>query len=84
MPLFFKKKIKIIRFIRKIRFIVLEKHYISVKGDEMKVLRTSHQFDGELKRVTRAYFWTEKGALLHAKSLNTDKAWEVYDYLKNC
>lgn len=22
-----------------------------------------------------------KGALLHAKSLNTDKAWEVYDYL---
>lgn len=75
------KKIKIIRFIRKIRFIVLGKHYISVKGDEMKVLRTSHQFDGELKRVSRAYFWTEKGALLHAKSLNTDKAWEVYDYL---
>lgn len=60
---------------------VLGKHYISVKGDEMKVLRTSHQFDGELKRVSRAYFWTEKGALLHAKSLNTDKAWEVYDYL---
>lgn len=27
------------------------------------------------------YLWTEKGALLHAKSLNTDKAWEVYDYL---
>lgn len=26
-------------------------------------------------------FWTEKGALLHAKSINTDKAWEVYDYL---
>ena len=23
----------------------------------------------------------KKGALLHAKSLNTDKAWEVYDYL---
>ncbi len=22
-----------------------------------------------------------KGALLHAKSLNTDKAWEVYDWL---
>ena len=25
--------------------------------------------------------WTEKGALLHAKSLNTDKAWAVYDWL---
>lgn len=23
----------------------------------------------------------KKGALLHAKSLNTDKAWEVYEYL---
>lgn len=59
----------------------LEKHYIAVEGDEMRQLKTSHQFDGELKRVSRAYFWTEKGALLHAKSLNTDKAWEVYDYL---
>ncbi len=26
-------------------------------------------------------FGQKKGALLHAKSLNTDKAWEVYDYL---
>lgn len=60
---------------------VLEKHYIAVSGEEMRSLRTSHQFDGELKRVSRVYFWTEKGALLHAKSLNTDKAWEVYDYL---
>ena len=60
---------------------VQEKHFISVSGEEMGALRTSHQFDGKLKRVSRAYFWTEKGALLHAKSLNTDKAWEVYDYL---
>lgn len=60
---------------------VLGKHYISVMGDEMKVLRTSHQNDGEFKRVSKAYLWTEKGALLHAKSLNTDKAWQVYDYL---
>ena len=60
---------------------VLEKHYISIQGEEMKQLKTSHQFDGELKQVSRSYFWTEKGALLHAKSLNTDKAWQVYDYL---
>lgn len=25
-----------------------------------------------------------QGTLLRAKSLSTDKAWEVYDYLKNC
>lgn len=34
-----------------------------------------------IRHRTLLYFWTEKGALLHAKSLNTDKAWEVYDYL---
>ena len=32
-------------------------------------------------KVRTLYLWTEKGALLHAKSLNTDKAWEVYDFL---
>lgn len=33
------------------------------------------------KNVNRYYLWTERGALLHAKSLNTDKAWAVYDFL---
>ena len=60
---------------------ILGKQYIAVEGDEMRHLRTSPQFEGELKKVSKAYFWTEKGALLHAKSLNTDKAWQVYDYL---
>ena len=31
--------------------------------------------------VNKVYLWTQKGAFLHAKSLNTDKAWEVYDHL---
>lgn len=68
-------------FLRNKTKYIPEKHYIAVEGEEIRQLKTSHQFDGELKRVSRAYFWTEKGALLHAKSLNTDKAWEVYDYL---
>ncbi len=50
--------------------------------DELREVKATYpQFDGELNRTSRANFWTEKGALLHAKSLNTDKAWEVYDYL---
>ena len=32
-------------------------------------------------KVRTLYLWTEKGALLHAKSLNTDKAWEAYEFL---
>ncbi len=58
------------------------KHYISLAGDELKELKdrvTNCYLVG--KRTNLLYLWTEKGALLHAKSLNTDKAWEVYDYL---
>lgn len=58
------------------------KHYISFAGDELKAfkneVRNPHLVGN---RASHLYLWTEKGALLHAKSLNTDKAWEVYDYL---
>lgn len=58
------------------------KHYISLTGDDLKEFKKqvtkSYLVDG---RASHLYLWTEKGALLHAKSLNTDKAWEVYDYL---
>lgn len=58
------------------------KHYIYMDRDELREVKATYpQFEGELRRTSRAHFWTEKGALLHAKSLNTDKAWEVYDYL---
>lgn len=56
------------------------KHYICLKGKELKEFRSKGQIDLSIKATT-LYLWTEKGALLHAKSLNTDKAWEVYDYL---
>lgn len=68
------------------------KHYICFSGDELKRFKDevtkSHlvnnqveNFDLVANRTSHLYLWTEKGALLHAKSLNTDKAWEVYDYL---
>lgn len=56
------------------------KHYICLKGEELKAFRANGQID-LLPNVNKCYLWTEKGAFLHAKSLNTDKAWEVYDYL---
>ncbi len=59
---------------------ISEKHFICLEGQKLKNFKTNHQFDYSLK-VNKLYLWTEKGALLHAKSLNTDKAWEVYDYL---
>ena len=61
---------------------VAGKHYIYMDRDDLREVKATYpQFEGELKRASRMHFWTEKGALLHAKSLNTDKAWEVYDYL---
>lgn len=57
------------------------KHYFLLQGEVLKDFKTNHQFDDSLKRVNQLYLWTERGAFLHAKSLNTDKAWEVYDSL---
>lgn len=56
------------------------KHYICLEGDELKTFKTNGQIDLS-SRINKLYLWTEKGAFLHAKSLNTDKAWEVYDRL---
>lgn len=60
---------------------ILGKHYIEVKGEELRRLKTTCENQMSLKYTKSLYLWTEKGALLHAKSLNTDRAWEVYDYL---
>lgn len=60
---------------------VLGKHYIEVMGEELRRLKRTCENQMYLKYAKSLYLWTEKGALLHAKSLNTDKAWEVYDYL---
>lgn len=56
------------------------KHFICLEGEELKEFKTKRHFD-DSSRINKLYLWTEKGAFLHAKSLNTDKAWEVYDRL---
>lgn len=56
------------------------KHFVCLEGEELKEFKTNHQFD-ESSKVNKLYLWTEKGAFLHAKSLNTDKAWEAYSNL---
>ncbi len=56
------------------------KHFICLKGDELREFRAKNQND-VLPNANKLYLWTQKGCLLHAKSLNTDIAWEVYDRL---
>ena len=58
------------------------KHYIMLEGQVLREFKaTNVEIQRSLSKINKLYLWTEKGALLHAKSLNTDKAWEVYDYL---
>lgn len=66
------------------------KHYYCLTGVELKEFkdwatscRAVNPDGSELidKRAAVLYLWTKKGALMLAKSLNTDKAWEAYEIL---
>ena len=56
------------------------KHYYCLEGELLREFRSTNQIDLSIK-TNKFYLWTEKGAWLHAKSLNTDKAWEAYEKL---
>ena len=57
------------------------KHYYCLTGDTLREFKANHQIDDLRPNTNKYYLWTEKGALLHAKSLNTDKAWQAYEFL---
>ena len=58
------------------------KHYCCLTGDDLKAFKDDF-LNSELVKpnASSLYLWTEKGALLHAKSLNTDQAWQAYEVL---
>lgn len=58
------------------------KHYILLQGEELKEFKASHLKDEYLKYAPQLYLWTERGASRHCKILDTDKAWEQFDYLE--
>jgi hypothetical protein len=57
------------------------KHYFILSGQDLKDFKTNHQIDDQSKHSPIIYLWTVKGALMHAKSLGTDEAWEKYEKL---
>lgn len=57
------------------------KHFICLTGEELRQAKANHKFYDLQMNANKFYLWTKKGAFLHAKSLNTDTAWEVYDKL---
>lgn len=57
------------------------KHFIALAGEEKRDFVNHHEIQDGSKNAKVLYLWTEKGAWLHAKSLNTDQAWDAYEML---
>ncbi|KFC09015.1 putative phage protein [Trabulsiella guamensis ATCC 49490] len=66
---------------------VAGKHYFLVEGGELRELkhRVSQSYSVKIARNVRSLvLWTERGAARHAKMLETDQAWEVFEKLEDC
>lgn len=63
------------------------KHFIKVEGAELKDLKNSvsQSYSVEIihKQARSVLLWTERGAARHAKMLDTDKAWEMFEALED-
>lgn len=60
---------------------VIGKHYYALEGKEKREFLNRLENVTSSKQAKILYLWTEKGALLHAKSLGTDAAWDMYERL---
>lgn len=70
------------------------KHFFKVVGDELKNLRVTLSNSQNLQPSLRGLqispkarsliLWTERGAARHAKMLETDQAWDVFEKLEDC
>lgn len=60
------------------------KHYYLLHSNELKEFKYRVNDIGLVgKNTSSLYLWTERGALRHAKILDTEKAWGVYEKLED-
>jgi len=60
------------------------KHFYRLEGDELKAFKNRPTTSGSVgKRTRNLILWTERGAARHAKMLDTDQAWEVFEKLED-
>ncbi|EFH2506782.1 ORF6N domain-containing protein, partial [Escherichia coli] len=73
------------------------KHFFKLEGNELREFKHRLSLSESVSReVTESYsvkiarnvrsliLWTERGAARHAKMLETDQAWEVFEKLEDC
>ncbi|EAP0829493.1 ORF6N domain-containing protein [Salmonella enterica] len=66
---------------------VCGKHYFKIEGDELRAMKHEVTQSNSVKiarNVRSLILWTERGAARHAKMLETDQAWEVFEKLEDC
>ncbi|ELV1367158.1 ORF6N domain-containing protein [Escherichia coli] len=66
---------------------VIGKHYFLLEGAELREFkhRVSLSHSVKIARNVRSLIlWTERGAARHAKMLETDQAWDVFEKLEDC
>ncbi|GCX68516.1 ORF6N domain-containing protein [Escherichia coli] len=75
-----------VNFTRNKERFVEGKHFFKASGEELKNLRlTLSKSQNPISPKARSLIlWTERGAARHAKMLETDQAWEVYEKLEDC
>lgn len=56
------------------------KDYFFLEGNDLKTFKSNREFH-DYSRAPSLYLWTKRGTFLHAKSINTDQAWDVYEML---
>lgn len=72
------------------------KHYFKIEGDELREFKHKPSLRGLVddNKATESHLvspnakhlivWTERGAARHAKMLDTDHAWDVFERLEDC
>lgn len=66
------------------RFVV-GKHYFKIERNELREFKNRPETIGLVGKNARSLIlWTERGATRHAKMLETDQAWEVFEKLEDC
>ncbi|HAH2820840.1 TPA: ORF6N domain-containing protein, partial [Escherichia coli] len=73
------------------------KHFFKLEGNELREFKHRLSLSESVSReVTESYsvkiarnvrsliLWTERGAARHAKMLETDQAWDVFEKLEDC
>ena len=59
------------------------KHCFKLEGDELRMFKREPENFRVAGNINVLYLWTKRGAARHAKMLNTDRAWEVFEALED-